>query len=156
MSKRVEADWLRGRLSLGAATSWTEEEMRLVAELAYALAEQGRHAEAIEIFSGLVAVAPATSYFHSALGALKMRTGQIAEAHAHLDTALAKDPHDCAALANRGEVHMLLGDESAALRDLSAALRESEARSDDKRSVVVAFDAARARGLVRLLTERGS
>lgn len=55
---------------------------------------------------------------------------------------------------------MLLGNKSAALRDLNAALNKAEeaaaASRDDKQHTVAAFDASRARGLIRLLTERGA
>ena len=109
-------------MSLGAASGWTPEEMRLVAELGYALAEQGQDELAVEIFSGLSALAPATGYFQAALGALKLRTGAFAEALAHLDAAMRVDPHDAAALANRGEVQLLLGNTEAAVRDLQSVL----------------------------------
>lgn len=143
---RIEADWWRGRTSLGAASGWTPEEMRLVADLGYALAEQGRHEEATEIFAGLAALAPATAYFQSALGALKLRAGEMEEARAYLNTALALDPRDLAALANRGEVEMRLGNTGAAVRDLRAALQLAGSETPAPPSVL------RARALLTQLT----
>lgn len=122
MSKKLEEEWLRGRASLGAAANWTPEEMRLVAELGYALAEQGQDETAIEIFTGLAALAPATGYFQAALGALKLRTGALDQALAHLDAALRVDVHDVAALTNRGEVNLRLGNIDAATQDLQNVL----------------------------------
>ncbi|MGH9903048.1 MAG: hypothetical protein ACRD68_14675, partial [Pyrinomonadaceae bacterium] len=68
---------MNGRASLGAAGGWTAEEMRLVADVGFALAEQGREREAITVFEGLAALAPATAYFRAALGALWLRLGEL-------------------------------------------------------------------------------
>lgn len=116
----VAAEWLQGRASLGAAGNWTAEEMRLVADIGFALAEQGRNEEAITVFEGLSALAPATAYFQSALGALWLRKGEPRRAVGHLDAALNSDPGDLTALTNRGEAHLQLGEREAALRDLRA------------------------------------
>jgi tetratricopeptide (TPR) repeat protein len=120
--RRLEDEWLHGRASLGAAARWNAEEMRLVADLAYMLAEQGRNREAIVIFEGLAALAPLTGYFQSALGALRLRTGDLEHALTHLDQALAADSRDGAALLNRGEVHMRLGHHTTAIEDFQATL----------------------------------
>ncbi|MBV8859009.1 MAG: tetratricopeptide repeat protein [Acidobacteria bacterium] len=119
---RLFEDWLGGRASLGAAGGWTAEELRLVADIGYALAEQGRHDEAVTIFEGLAVLAPATAYFQSALGALWLRKGEPARALEHLEAALAADPSDVTARVNRGEAALQLGDREAARRDLLAAL----------------------------------
>lgn len=119
---RLFEDWLEGRASLGAAGGWTAEEMRLVADIGYALAEQGRHDEAVTLFEGLAVLAPATAYFQSALGALWLRKGEPARALEHLEAALAADPTDVTARVNRGEAALQLGDREAARRDLLAAL----------------------------------
>jgi tetratricopeptide (TPR) repeat protein len=149
MIKKLEEEWLHGRASLGAATRWTAEEMRLVADLGYTLAEQGGNEEAIIIFEGLAALAPLTGYFQSALGALRLRTGELERALEHLDRALSADPRDVAALLNRGEVRLLLGDHAAAAEDLQAVLAQSEqGRLED-------FFATRARALSARLRDKG-
>lgn len=119
---RLFEDWLEGRASLGAAGGWTAEEMRLVADIGYALAEQGRHDEAVTIFEGLTVLAPATAYFQSALGALWLRKGEPERALEHLEAALAADPSDVTARVNRGEAAMQLGDRETARQHLLAAL----------------------------------
>lgn len=116
--ENIAAEWLRGRASLGAAGGWTAEEMRLVADVGYALAEQGRADEAITIFEGLAALAPATAYFQASLGALWLRKGEPRRAVEYLDSALASDPTDLNALTNRGEALLQLGEREAARRDL--------------------------------------
>jgi tetratricopeptide (TPR) repeat protein len=123
MMNLISTDWMQGRASLGAAAGWTAEEMRVVAEVGYALAEQGRNAEAITVFEGLAALAPATAYFQAALGALWLREGELGRAVACLDASLAADAGDATALVNRGEAHMQSGNFAAARGDFQAALR---------------------------------
>src|SRR5688572_28894592 len=62
MSNRMDEDRVKGRASLGVAAAWTAVEIRLIADLGFALAEYGRDEEALTIFEGLAAVVPATVY----------------------------------------------------------------------------------------------
>lgn len=154
MVNRLELDWLQGRASLAAAAGWTAEEMRLITDLGYALAEQGHTTEALAIFEGLAALAPATGYFQSALGALRLRTGEPQLAIAHLDRALAADPHDVNTLINRGEARLQVGDARMAHADLVQAIKLTTANENN-----VNYKAAgmRARALVyRLRQTRGA
>lgn len=121
---QFEQEWINGGISLGAAAGWTADEIRLVSELGYALAEQGRNAEAIAIFEGLVALAPATAYFETALGALWLRENEPTRALPHLNAALAADSNDYTARVNRGEVFLLLGNLDGARDDLTFVLRQ--------------------------------
>jgi len=150
MSDKLIEEWLAGRVSLGAAAQWTPEELRIVADLAWGLAEQGRNEEALTIFEGLAALAPSTAYFQSALGALKMRTGDIDGALSHLDAALASDPADVAALVNRGEIYARAGNRAAAIQNLKAAISLSS--SADSSGPVT----TRAKALIRRFTEETS
>lgn len=118
--------------------------MRLVADLGYALAEQGRNEEAVTVFAGLVALAPATPYFRSALGALWLRMGEPRRALEHLEAALSADPEDISALVNRGETRLQLGEREAALLDLTAAVRLCESGATGAAESL----AARARALL--------
>jgi len=147
MSDRLIEEWLAGRVSLGAAADWTPEDLRIVADLAWGLAEQGRNEEALTIFEGLAVLAPTTPYFQSALGALKMRMGDIDGALTHLDAALASDPADAAALVNRGEIYARVGKRADALQSLEAAI--SLSASSDRSGPVT----TRARALIRRLAE---
>lgn len=140
------ADWLEGRASLGAAGGWTAEEMRLVADVGYALAEQGRHDEALTVFEGLAVLAPATAYFQSAMGAVWLRKGEPARAVEHLEAALAADPSDVSAQVNRGEAAMQLGDREGARRRLLAALAAAPRAPQEAAALV------RARALLARLT----
>ena len=121
---QFEQEWINGGVSLGAAAGWTADEIRLVSELGYALAEQGRNSEAIAIFEGLVALAPATAYFETALGALWLRENEPARALPHLNAAIAADSSDITAHVNRGEVFLLLGNFESSREDLKFVLRQ--------------------------------
>lgn len=120
--KESEKEWIQGRATLGTTTKWTPEEIRLVAELGYGLAEQGRISEAIVLFEGLAALAPATVYFQAALGALWLRENDPQKALPYLNYVLQIDSRDVMALVNRGEVLMLLGNYEAAKKDFQTAL----------------------------------
>lgn len=149
---QAAAEWLQGRASLGAAGGWTAEEMRLVADIGFALAEQGRNDEALTVFEGLAALAPATAYFQSALGALRLRKNEPAAAITHLDAALAADPRDLTALTNRGEARLQLGDETGALEDLRAVAASGDGAGDSMGGADSAGCVTRARALLRALS----
>lgn len=148
---RIDLDWVQGRASLGAAAGWTAEEIRLVADLGYALAEQGRNQEAITVFHGLASLAPATGYFQAALGALWLREGEALLAIEYLNSALTIDPQDIGALVNRGEAFLQAGEREAAARDLEVALGVNEAGD----SSVHAPNLTRARALLAQLRQSG-
>lgn len=123
---QFEQEWINGGASLGAAAGWTADEIRLVSELGFALAEQGRHSEAITIFEGLIALAPATVYFEIALGALWLRENDPARALPHLNAALAAEPNNIPTRVNRGEVFLRLENYEAAVKDLKFVLRQKD------------------------------
>jgi Flp pilus assembly protein TadD len=149
MSTRIDEDWVKGRASLGAAAAWTAEEIRLIADLGFALAEYGRDEEALTIFEGLAAVAPATGYFQSALGALLLRLGELDRAETHLNSALAADPEDLAALVNRGELYMRLDRRDLAIKDFLTLLDLPQIHANADSSQY----ATRTRALLSSLTE---
>lgn len=124
--------WLDGQISLGAAASWETSEIRIISEIAYTLAQQGRVREAIVLFEGLLAVAPATAYFQAALGAMFLRLKNFAKAVEHLDAALVIEPNDIISLVNRGEAKLRAGNLEAARFDLEKAVRKNSQNSSDK------------------------
>jgi len=123
---QFEQEWLNGSVSLGAVTGWTADEIRLISELGYALAKQGLNQEAIVIFEGLMVLAPATTYFDAALGALWLRENNPARALPHLNAALAVDSKDITSRINRGEVFLKLENYEEARADLNFVLRQKK------------------------------
>ena len=123
---QFEQEWINGGVSLGAAAGWAADEIRLVSELGFALAEQGRNYEAITIFEGLIALAPATVYFEVALGALWLRENNPVRALPHLNAALAADSSDIPTRVNRGEVFLRLENYEGAKKDLKFVLKQKD------------------------------
>ena len=146
----LEQKWIEGNVTLGAAAKWSSDEIRLVSELGYALAEQGRNAEAISIFEGLVALAPKTVYFDSALGALWLREKNYKRAISYLDKAIESDPNDIPTRVNRGEANLQIGELENAAKDLDFVL---EQEIDLKDSELLQQCQTRARAL-RYAVER--
>lgn len=135
MSKQHNLQWLYGEKSLGEVCGWETEEVRIVADLGFALAEQGREREAVTIFEGLAAVSPhnnrAYAYFQSALGALRLRLDNPHKAVAHLTASLNIDADNISVLVNRGEAYLKLKEYTAASADFQRALNLGESEGDD-------------------------
>lgn len=135
MSKQLNLQWLYGEKSLGEVCGWEAAEVRIVADLGFALAEQGREREAVTIFEGLAALSPpnnaAYAYFQSALGALRIRLGNHQRAVEHLTASLNIDPYNISTLVNRGEAYLSLGEYAAASADFQKALSFGEAERAD-------------------------
>lgn len=117
--------WLDGQISLGAAADWETDEIRIISEIAYTLAQQGRIREAIILFEGLLALAPATAYFQSALGALFLRLKDYPQAVKYLDASLGIEPGEITSLVNRGEAHLRNGNIQKGISDLETALQNA-------------------------------
>lgn len=150
--KDLTQEWLDGQISLGAAAEWNKDEIRIISEIAYSLAQQGRHNEAIVIFEGLLAIAPATAYFQAALGALYLRVKDIERAVEHLDAALKIEKSDVVSLVNRGEAKLLAGNIAEAGKDLENALEIAARRSPDQADIndEIALTVKRARTLLQV------
>ena len=123
IDNKMMQKWLDGQISLGAAAKWEKDEIRIISEIAYVLAQQGRISEAIVLFEGLSAVAPATAYFQAALGAMFLRLKNSEKAIGHLDSALKTEPGNIPALVNRGEAFLQNEDWSSAQKDLNEAIQ---------------------------------
>jgi len=123
IDNKMMQKWLEGQISLGAAAKWEKDEIRIISEIAYVLAQQGRISEAIVLFEGLSAVAPATAYFQAALGAMFLRLKNSERAIEHLNAALKIEPDNIPALVNRGEAFLQNEDWTSAQKDLNEAIR---------------------------------
>lgn len=145
-------EWLGGQVSLGAVADWNKDEIRIISEIAYSLAQQGCYEEAIVLFEGLLAIAPATAYFQAALGALHLRLKNLKKAISHLDAALKIEANDVISLVNRGEAHLLDGKIEPARQDLETALQVA-ARKPNKQDSIndeIILSVKRARTLLQV------
>lgn len=138
--------WIDGKMSLGTAAAWEKDEIRLISEIAYTLSNQGRNQEAIVLFEGLLAIAPATAYFQSALGALYLREGDFFKAFNYLNSSLKIEPDDIVSLINRGEASLRKGNNAAARQDLEKALETSP---EQPNNAEMKMTLSRARALLK-------
>ena len=150
--KDLTKEWLDGRISLGAAAAWNTDEIRIISEIAYSLAQQGNSDKAIVLFEGLLAVAPATAYFQAALGALHLRLKNVQRAIEYLDAALKLENSDVLSLVNRGEAHLLEGNILEARRDLERAMQIAAQRTKKRDAVndEIVLSVKRARALLQV------
>lgn len=146
--------WMDGQISLGAAAKWDKDEIRIISEIGYALAQQGRNQEAILLFEGLLAIAPATAYFQSALGALYLRIGETSRAIERFDAALEIEPTNIIALVNRGEAYIKEGEIIKAQVDLEKAINLSKQLPQKQLDIndETALTIKRARALLQVYT----
>jgi hypothetical protein len=99
---------------------WSREEIYYVAERGYRLYLEGELHRAAILFEGLVAIDSENAYCRKALGAIASALGQARQAAGHFDVLIARDRFDIEALAGRCEALMVIGDLSAARRDLAS------------------------------------
>jgi len=88
----------------------------------FRLYEEGDYVEARLIFEELAQQDPLEAYYRTALGAIYLAEDELDAALEAFDTALKLNPKDSAALVNRGEVHLRLGNIMEAAQDFARAV----------------------------------
>ena len=86
---------------------------------AFLLYEEGRYDEARVVFETLAEQDPKEGYYRTALGAICLAMDGLDHALEYFNQALRLNPEDTAALINRGEVHLRLGNTRDAARDFA-------------------------------------
>ena len=81
--------------------------------------EQGRYDEARVIFQELLELDPSEGYDRTALGATCLAVDELDESLEHFNEAIRLNDTDTAALINRGEVHLRLGNIMEAVHDFT-------------------------------------
>jgi Flp pilus assembly protein TadD len=114
--------WVAGELTLAELDGFSDADLKQIAVTGHRLVETGQLGDAAIIFKGLVALSPKVSYFHTALGAIALAAGNLDDATARLDEALALDETNAEALVHRGEVRLLRGLVKEATADLTVAI----------------------------------
>ena len=123
--------------------SWTQEDIYLVAECAYAIHLQGFSKEAATIFDALVEIDPGNAYCRDALSALCLVLGNPEETIRHASVLLEQAPDHADALARRCEAYLKLNQVDAARRDLEVLNRTNAAAH--RRRMKLRFEAATRR-----------
>jgi tetratricopeptide (TPR) repeat protein len=88
----------------------------------FRLYEEGDYVEARLIFEDLAQQDPLEAYYRTALGAIYLAEDELDAALEAFDEALKLNPKDSAALVNRGEVHLRLGNIMEAAQDFARAV----------------------------------
>jgi len=140
---------------LGAALGFTPEALDAIQELATALYAEGQLESALKLFKGLLVLRPDRADSWSAVGAVLTRMERYEEAIPYLSAALALDREHTAALVNRAECYLALGQAEEAAQDLDRAIeldpREEDPASHRARQLVWAmarfFEEAHKEGL---------
>jgi Flp pilus assembly protein TadD len=110
--------FLQGELVLAELYEITHEELFDIATQGKHLYESGQLDSARKVFEGLTALDPCESHFHTGLGAVYQKQGDLALARVEYDRALALDARDIAALCNRAELLLQQGQVEEAAADL--------------------------------------
>lgn len=103
-----------------ALYNWTDEEVYLVAERAYAMYQQGRYREAAVMFEGLCALDPANAYCANALAACLYQLGEYERVVDCVNRLLSRRPNDWEARSRRCEALLSLSRVDEARRDFDA------------------------------------
>jgi len=122
--------YVEGKIGLAELEGLDEEQISTIAEIGYALMEQGRTDEARKLYEGLIEMAPVDPYFHSVLGAIYQRMNDNEKSLQEYDIALKLNPSDLPALVNSGEVMLHSGRIIEALERLKAAIAIDKEGSD--------------------------
>ncbi len=92
--------------------------------------EQGRYDEARAIFQELSALDPKEGYYRTALGATCLAVDELDESLGHFNEAIRLNGTDTAALINRGEVHLRLGNIMDAVHDFARVVELDPENTD--------------------------
>jgi tetratricopeptide (TPR) repeat protein len=106
--------------------AWTNDEIYLLAERAYAFYRQGQYREAAVIFEGVVSLDPLNSYCRTALAAVSIALGDSQRAVKELSFLLNRNPADHDARARRCEAYCDLRNWTEARADLIILRRNGE------------------------------
>lgn len=89
--------------------NWESEDLHLIAETAYELHLQGKHAEALTIIEGVLTIDPSNIYALDAAAALSLTLRRPKDALDYASTLLNIAPDHNQARARRCEANILLG-----------------------------------------------
>jgi tetratricopeptide (TPR) repeat protein len=113
---------LKGDVTLAQVTGLDRRKLYEIANVAFQMLNSGKLEEAKTIYRGLVAADPNDSVFHCHLAATQHRMGEIDEALAGYEQALALNHTNIDSLVGRGEILYMRGEFTTALTDLRRAI----------------------------------
>lgn len=155
-SARTSPAWLKATLnqvSPRVRLGVTPQEFREMGRIGAMYYNRGDLAKARTVFEGLVAMDPASSDAHAALGALLTRTLENDLALEHLNRAIELNAAEIAAYVNRAEVKLRQKQGESAVADLKRAIeldpRQKNAAANRARAMVMGIhDALEAKSVM--------
>jgi len=153
---RTSPTWLKATLnqvSPRVRLGVTPQEFREMGRIGAMYYNRGDLAKARTVFEGLVAMDPASSDAHAALGALLTRTLENDLALEHLNRAIELNAAEIAAYVNRAEVKLRQKQGESAVADLKRAIeldpRQKNAAANRARAMVMGIhDALEAKSVM--------
>jgi tetratricopeptide (TPR) repeat protein len=153
---RTSPAWLKATLnqvSPRVRLGVTPQEFREMGRIGAMYYNRGDLAKARTVFEGLVAMDPASSDAHAALGALLTRTLENDLALEHLNRAIEINAAEIAAYVNRAEVKLRQKQGEAAVADLKRAIeldpRQKNPAANRARAMVMGIhDALEAKSVM--------
>lgn len=142
--------WVAGELTWAEVEGMSWEDAKAMAQVACDLAAAGRLEEARAIFEGMVEVNPKDAAAHSALGTVYQKLARPEAALTEYGHALALDPENPVALANRGELRLKQGDPGGCADLALAIASDPEGRTSAGRRA-----SAIAKALALVAAEQG-
>lgn len=118
-AQTVADAFARGEVTLGTALGVTPAQKDVMRQRAHALLAEQKLKLAEPLLEGLVALDPFDVWTLTALGGLKLDTGDVAMARKLLDRAVEVSPADVTARALRAEARALQGEVTKAREDLA-------------------------------------
>jgi predicted Zn-dependent protease len=119
----------------------TDEELRVILEIGFALRYARRLDEAADLFRGIVELLPEADVPRVALATVEIERGNYAAAQAGCEEALRTCPNSSYARVHRAEALLFLGQRSEAENDLNAII-SSEPESANSRTARALLQAA--------------
>ncbi|MCS6884833.1 MAG: tetratricopeptide repeat protein [Acidobacteriota bacterium] len=116
------SDIVEGKITLQELSGLSDEDVNAILALGALMYQQGRRAEAEDLFRGAVLLNRKNALAQSALGTVLTAEGKHDEALEALNAALELNPSDIAALVNRAEVHLKRAEFKEASEDLKRAI----------------------------------
>jgi len=118
-AQTVADAFARGEVTLGTALGVTPAQRDVMRQRAHALLAEQKLKLAEPLLEGLVALDPFDAWTLTALGGLKLDTGDVVLARKLLDRAVEVSPADVTARALRAEARALQGEVTKAREDLA-------------------------------------
>lgn len=138
------SDIVEGRISLQEISGLSDRDIHSVLQLGALLYQQGRRAEAEDIFRGAVLLNKNNALAQSGLGTVLTAQGKHDEAFEALNEAIRLDPDDISAYVNRAEVYLKRAEFKEASEDLRKAIEldpdETDPGANRARAIIVGMN----------------